>query len=286
VLHLSEHAAYGRIEAARVARRFPVVLDRLAAGELTLTSTGLLAPRLTPDNHLELIDAARFKSKREVEHLVVALRPQPPAPTIVRKLPSPSLPAATPTPDASAPLPACEPTSTDRWAVPSPAVIASRPSPPQVIRPLAPTRYKVQFTVSAETFNKLRRVQDLMRHRLPDGDVATIFDRGLTLVREDLHRTKLAATRRPHRARQTKIGSRTIPAAVRRQVWARDEGRCAFVGTEGRCMERGFLEFHHVRPFSEGGAASVDNIELRCRAQPIRGGTRFLEALVYHSGSP
>src|SRR4026207_623045 len=32
VLHLSEHAAYGRIEAARVARKYPVVLERLQAG--------------------------------------------------------------------------------------------------------------------------------------------------------------------------------------------------------------------------------------------------------------
>jgi hypothetical protein len=30
VLHLSEHAAYGRIEAVRAARRFPDILDRLA----------------------------------------------------------------------------------------------------------------------------------------------------------------------------------------------------------------------------------------------------------------
>jgi predicted DNA-binding ribbon-helix-helix protein len=34
VLHLSEHAAYGRIEAARAARRHPVILDMLAAAEL------------------------------------------------------------------------------------------------------------------------------------------------------------------------------------------------------------------------------------------------------------
>jgi len=34
VLHLSEHAAYGRIEAARVARKYPVFLERLAAGDL------------------------------------------------------------------------------------------------------------------------------------------------------------------------------------------------------------------------------------------------------------
>ena len=44
VLHLSEHAAYGRIEAARAARRFPEILDRLADGALTLTAVGLLAP--------------------------------------------------------------------------------------------------------------------------------------------------------------------------------------------------------------------------------------------------
>jgi hypothetical protein len=34
-LHLSEHAAYGRIEAARAARRFPIVLELLQRGELT-----------------------------------------------------------------------------------------------------------------------------------------------------------------------------------------------------------------------------------------------------------
>jgi hypothetical protein len=31
VLHLSEHAAYGRIEAARAGRRFPIILERLGA---------------------------------------------------------------------------------------------------------------------------------------------------------------------------------------------------------------------------------------------------------------
>jgi hypothetical protein len=38
------------------------------------------------------------------------------------------------------------------------------------------------------------------------------------------------------------------------------------VGTHGRCSERGFLEFHHVIPFADGGETSVANLELRCRA--------------------
>ena len=42
------------------------------------------------------------------------------------------------------------------------------------IKPLAPERYKVQFTVSGETYATLRQVQDPIRHLIPDGDVALI----------------------------------------------------------------------------------------------------------------
>src|SRR4030095_1858236 len=49
VLHLSEHAAYGRIEAARAAREWPGILELLADGALHLTAIGLVAPHLTAD---------------------------------------------------------------------------------------------------------------------------------------------------------------------------------------------------------------------------------------------
>src|SRR6266542_5935923 len=87
VLHLSEHAAYGRIEAARAVRRFPAILERLERGELTLTAVSLLRPHLTDANSGNLLDAARYKSKRDIERLVAAIAPRPDAPTIVRKLP-------------------------------------------------------------------------------------------------------------------------------------------------------------------------------------------------------
>jgi hypothetical protein len=41
ILRLSEHEAYHRIEAARVARSFPLVLRMLAGGALTLTTVRL-----------------------------------------------------------------------------------------------------------------------------------------------------------------------------------------------------------------------------------------------------
>src|SRR6187397_1333320 len=58
VLRLSEHAAYHRIEAARAARRFPVVLHLIADGSVTLTTVAMLRPHLPPENHEAQLAAA------------------------------------------------------------------------------------------------------------------------------------------------------------------------------------------------------------------------------------
>ena len=141
---------------------------------------------------------------------------------------------------------------------------APRPARPAVVAPLAPERYRIQFTANAQTHAKLRRAQDLLRHQIPDGDVGQIIDRALTALLEDLARKKLAATDRPRTSRRTDQGSRHIPAAVKREVWVRDDGRCAFVGGNGRrCTERGFLELHHVVPYAAGGESTVEPRELK-----------------------
>jgi hypothetical protein len=54
-LGMSEHAAYGRIEAARATRRCPSIIDLLAEGSITLTTVTLLGPHLTPENHKDLL---------------------------------------------------------------------------------------------------------------------------------------------------------------------------------------------------------------------------------------
>lgn len=145
-------------------------------------------------------------------------------------------------------------------------IATSAPKRPAVVKPLAPERYKIEVTVSKETYGKLRRAQDLLRHRVPNGDPAIILERALDVLIAELERARTAATARPRAARATRDRSRHIPAAVKRQVWQRDGGRCAFRGVQGRCAETGFLEYHHVVPFADGGATSVSNLELRCRA--------------------
>jgi 5-methylcytosine-specific restriction endonuclease McrA len=263
VLHFSEQAAYLRIEAARTARHVPRVLELLANGSLTLTTIGLLKPHFTADNQDALLDAARYKSKRDVEKMIAALKPLPAVPSTVRKLPAPK--AVVPAPPA-APVVAAQPsddsTADARATVPAPRA-ATRPA---VVTPLAPERYKVQVTISRDAHEKLRRAQDLLRHTIPNGDPAAIFERALSLLVDDLERTRCAAAKSPRRTAGSTPGSRHVPAAVKRDVWARDEGRCAFVGARGRCSERGFLELHHVVPFADGGATDAANLQLRCRA--------------------
>ena len=56
---------------------------------------------------------------------------------------------------------------------------------------MAPERYKLQFTISREMQEKLRRVQALVRHVIPSGDPAAIFDRALILLLHDLERRTL-----------------------------------------------------------------------------------------------
>jgi hypothetical protein len=270
VLHLSEGSAYNRIESARAARRYPKVLDALERGDLTFTAVRLLAPHLTPANYGEVLAAARHRSKQGIQELIASLNPRPAAATIIRRV-APQSPR-----DESSPLSAAQkpdaPLATTAGASPrSSGHAAAATTAPRahsiLVMPIAPELYKLQVTLTRETHEKLRRAQALARHTLPSGNVGLILDRALALLIDHLERRRFARVASPRPGTSESIPSgRYVPAPVRRAVWQRDEGRCAFVGRTGRCRETAFLEFHHVEPYAAGGAATPENIQLRCRS--------------------
>ena len=61
---------------------------------------------------------------------------------------------------------------------------------------------------------------------------------------------------------------RAIPAAVKREVWRRDRGRCSYVDRASgrRCGSQHLLQIDHVVPYAQGGAAEPDNLRLLCAA--------------------
>ena len=284
VLGLSEHEAYNRIEAARLSRRFPQIIGMVAQGSLNVTAVRLLAPHLTEGNSTTLLGEALGKGKRGVEELLARHFPKPDVRESIRRVSVPSAPnrsSEVAAPAAADPADATAGASINSASAANEAATASevtgtgigpdlfaRPTRPDMLRPLAEDRYEVRFTASRATCEKLKLAKDLLRHRIPNGDTAEVIDRALTTLLEDLARRKFAATSQPRSkgAHVTRAGSRHIPAQVKRTVWLRDGGRCAFVAKGGRhCGQRGFLEFHHLRPHAVGGPATVENIELRCR---------------------
>ena len=296
VLHLSEPAAYNRIEAARAARRFPVILGMLGEGALSLATVRLLSSHLTAENHQELLAAAMGKSKRQVEELLARYFPQPDVPASVRKLPAakalllpsgePSAPAATAqSSQVSLSAAAGHSDGIETVLTSSAGLVAALPLPPArrpLVKPLAPERYEIRFTTSAQTREKLLLAQDLLRHAIPTGDLAQVIDRALTVLLKDLARKKFAATERPRASRGTARGSRDVAAKVRRSVGLRDDGACTFVSKSGRrCNARAFIQFHHVEPHAVGGETTVGNIQLRCGPH-----NRYESELFYGHGRP
>jgi hypothetical protein len=61
-----------------------------------------------------------------------------------------------------------------------------------VVEPLAPSRYKVQFTASAQLKDKLERLQALLRSEVPDGDLAAVIEKAVTEKLERLENFYLA----------------------------------------------------------------------------------------------
>ena len=302
-LHLSEDAACNRIDAARLSRSFPLILDLLADGSVTLTAIRMLKQHLTPENHESVLSRAAHRTKDEIEVLIAELAPKPDVPSTVRKLPESKVASDDRVnPDATLPGFAAGPAGAvghNDASLGGPAASdVSVPAPPEpvpqpmtassphrgsraIVEPLSPQRYRVQFTIGEESQQRLRQLQSLLRREIPTGDAGAIFERALALLLEKVEKKKLGAPKRRARADRddgskpndetrirsgTDIHSRSIPDAVRRTVWSRDGGQCAFVSETGRrCSERTFLEFHHIHPYALNGPTSVGNISLRCR---------------------
>ncbi len=153
-------------------------------------------------------------------------------------------------------------------------------------------RYLVRFTATSEMYDQLSELQALMRHQIPDGDLTEILARAVSALLAQVRKQKFGELSRARRelgaheksglekSGEAKRGeeaepmpeapSRSIPAAIRRAVSARDGGCCTYVSPSGKvCGSRCFIEFHHLVPWAVRPKHEVEGIELRCRAHNL-----------------
>lgn len=177
VLRLSEWEAYNRIEVARSARRFPLLLDLLADGSVHLTAARLLSPHLTPENHRHVLESARGKTKAEVVQIVAQLAPQPDVQFSTRRVSAAThgLPIAVAQPTSEEP-----PSPAAATPVPTGAPVPQLPPAPgaPAVTPLSSDRYKLQVTIDGETLEMFHLAKDMLGHASPEGDPAAILNRG------------------------------------------------------------------------------------------------------------
>ncbi len=299
-LRFSEDAAARRAGAAKLVKRFPLLLGAIAKGELHLTGLLMLGPHLTPENLVEVLGRAKFRTKKELGRLVRELPPLPLVPDVVEPLHP--VPASLRRPtweqfvSAFAPrvreLPPGERPSdwandaddTNEEPASVSAVSVHRASACRtsgLARPpvTGPQQYQVQFSTTEEHVQLIERAKALMARQAPGKSLGELHLQAMKLLVAALEKQKFAITERPRKkasASPGQAGSRApaprqrgrhIPAEVRRAVFARDGGRCSYVDERGeRCRETHDLELHHRQPFGKHGAHTVENVTLHCSA--------------------
>ncbi|GEJ55825.1 HNH endonuclease [Anaeromyxobacter diazotrophicus] len=269
-LRLTSSAAARRMTAAALVQRFPAVVEPLRDGRVCMSVVYELSKALTPENAGEVLPRFYGLSKRAAEALVAELRPfaNPPRREVVTALArsAPPLRASAPA-EALTAAPAPERTSPAKSERVQPdADLFSAPARPRdEVVPLDAELRRYHVTVSKAFLAKLDAAKDALSHAIPDGDTEAVLTAALDLLLEKTDRRR-GLVKKPRPAPQKPSADpRHVPAAVAREVWKRDGGRCAFRLPDGSvCGSTKRLELDHIRPVALGGRSTADNLRVAC----------------------
>jgi hypothetical protein len=86
-------------------------------------------------------------------------------------------------------------------------------------------------------------------------------------IMTSIHPVSKAPAREAHPPVPALSNPRYIPAALRHQIFYRDQGRCRHKNPDGsRCESRMFLQIHHIQPLCQGGTTTLENLITVCCA--------------------
>jgi len=269
-LNLSESSAAKRIGAARLGRVIPKLFSMIESGVIHLSGAYVLSKYLESKTLPSILPLCVNKSRDEIDRLarnyfassselsvastreVVRLR--------VRRV----LPVEEQSDDG-----------------PMTNLKAAFPEPNQECDTILSTEVRLSITLSDTGFKRLERLKQLK----PGHNFASIIEKALEMYQSKIDPVGRVERKEPSKFRGDQVQgeitcaqaqdqstkpratvTRHIPAAVRHQVYRRDQGQCTFMSVGGmRCCERGRLEFDHIQPFAMGGKHTVENLRLRCR---------------------
>jgi hypothetical protein len=250
-LGLSKGSAHYRKVAAQLIQRFPEVVAPLREGKLCITSVVELARVITPENSAEVLPRFFHRSKQEAKAVAVEICP---ATVIPRRDVVTELPRAAPFHPGETP-------SNAPHAPPALAPAERRDS----TEPLTPDLRRIHMTVSKQFLDKLDAARKGQGHAQPGASAEKVIEAALDLLLAQQAKRR-GAVKAPRKVSRPTTSSH-VPAAVRRAVWSRDEGKCTWpLDSGGICGSTLRLEIDHVVPRARGGPSTIDNCRLACRA--------------------
>jgi hypothetical protein len=131
-------------------------------------------------------------------------------------------------------------------------------------RPVNEDKVEIRFTVTREEFELFQKLMDRKAHTNFEREYEKLFT---ALAKAELKKLegKQGNDSLPHGLGE--VNSRYIPAATKRKVWKRDEGRRQYRSPNGhRCQTTHGLQLDHIHPFAQGGQTTEENLRLLCGA--------------------
>ena len=235
-LSYSEAEAHIRIQAMRLMTAVPMVEEKLESGELSLSVAARAQACFrkidTPtSNKVTIVKSLLGKSTRQAERELATHFPEP--------------------------------------------------SKPEIERATTGELTRLEFTISKTCLEKLNRLRGRTAHKNFSGRLDIVFEALLDLALEKYDRPVAATpvSASPINAtpvNATLLGARKviakrtryIAAAVRREVWRRAEGQCQYYDQNSghRCSSRYAMQIDHIKEYAQGGASTLENLQLLCGA--------------------
>lgn len=258
-LGYSEASAARRINSMRLLKEVPEIKESVEKGALNLSTLSTVQTFLKreerergreyrPEEKLELISRMENSSQRQCEKMLMAFSPE-----------------------------------------------SARPR--EKLRVVSERETELRFVVSDEMMQKIEKLKGLLAHSHPNMNLSELFellaDRALDQIdpvrkeerkreREIRKSTPMPELRTAPTTKKSALvnvpastptpelrhhhSPRFISAALRSQIWFRDQGRCTFIASDGkRCTSQFALQIDHITPVSQGGHAEFGNLRLLCR---------------------
>ncbi len=193
-------------------KQFPLLYGAIAGGELHLTGLLMIGPHLTPENHVEVLGRAKFRTKKELGKLLRELCPLPQVPdrmepigpqlrrTLrgptweeyvsaraprVRELPVGERPRDWANDDSTAEASAKEPLSDEALPV--------GPVPRDLPPVTGPQHYQVQFSTSEEHAQLVERAKALWARSRPGMSLGELHLEAMRLLVASLEKRRFGA---------------------------------------------------------------------------------------------